>query len=196
MKEKEIEWFEDNWNRGKSGRKAQSHGRVWKLTDDIWNETYEGGMSNENFRNCKGWKRNRKTQYIIKPTLVKKNRKLKEREHWRFKKSCHSWRYRAYHQNKYIKLRNEKRLIWDYNSLGVMESINIGDVVKIKSLKCYWSTAICKVSAYGYDDWGKRETLYLILSKISTDYSPYMDFYSKIIRIDEFHKSFIKKIYK
>lgn len=196
MKEKEIEWFENNWNRGKSGRKAQSHGRVWKLTDDIWNEHWEGGKNEYYYNDARCWKSIRKNQYHIKKVLPKKNRKLKEREHWRFKQSCHSWHYRNYHQNKSVKLRNEKKLVWDYNSLGVMESIKIGDVIKIKSLKCYWSTAVCKVSAYGYDDWGKRETLYLVLKKISTGYSPFMEFFSKIIRIDEFHKSFIKKIYK
>ena len=56
MKEEEIEWFADNWNRGKSGRKAESHGRSWKLTNDIWDERHEGHMSNMNWRNCRCWK--------------------------------------------------------------------------------------------------------------------------------------------
>ena len=94
MTEEEIEWYEDNWNRSKTGREAESHGRVWKLTNDIWDEPREGEMNSANFRNCKCWKKKRKDHYIVKKILKVKKRKPEEKEHWRQKRALYWWNYR------------------------------------------------------------------------------------------------------
>ncbi len=96
MTEEEIEWYEDNWNRTKTGRDAKSNGRVWKLTNNIWDEPREGESSSENFRNCRCWKKKRKDHYIIKKIHKIKKRKPVSKEHWRVSgRTLYWWDYLA-----------------------------------------------------------------------------------------------------
>jgi len=90
MTTEELEWFEENWNRGKTGRKAISHSREWKLHPlepwgDHWDSYY--------YWDCNCWKSQRKTQYRIPKPKKHKKRKPREKEHWRFKKNHHTYEY-------------------------------------------------------------------------------------------------------
>ncbi len=177
MKEEEIIWYEENWNRHKTGRKAVTHGRVWKLTNNIWNEPYEGGMSNMSFRNCRCWKKKRKTHYLIKPVKVEKTRKPKEREHWRYKKPYHSCSYRSFIWNRYIKQKRYASYSWDkfYSALGFMENIQINDILVWKE---GWPSAYFgsngrkqyKVRNKSYSNWDDRESLYIEYQEIGDDW--------------------------
>lgn len=197
MKEQEIEWFEENWNRGKSGRKAEFNPRVWKLRNDIWDEPFEGGMSNENYRNARRWKQHRKAQYRIKKVHTEKKRKPREKEHWRYKKHCHGWKFKYGLKCFRRSFRRNQRLDepkWSYESLRFMESLSAGVFLKRRTYG--YRNMMFKVSNYGYTDWGKEETRYLILQQYEKAYT-FSDVWqtSIIVKLEEFDYYFEKKRY-
>lgn len=194
MKEEEIIWYEENWNRHKTGRKAESHRRVWKLTNDIWDETFEGGRSNMSFRNCKCWKKKRKTHYLIKPVLVEKIRKPKEKEHWRYKKICHTTLYYnlVYHRMRKQKLYYSRDEF--YSALGFMENLKLNDIIVWKD--GYYGDGRgkqYKVRGKGYSNWGDRDSLN-IKCEVIEKYNPYLFTERKIIDIWEFLKYYKQKV--
>lgn len=95
MTEEDCEWFEENWNRGITGRKSISHGRSWKLAVCIWDINWDGNGNPTYYKDRYCWKTKRKTQYHIKKEHAKKDRKDSSREHWRYKKNHHTWAYHA-----------------------------------------------------------------------------------------------------
>lgn len=161
MTEEELDWFEENWNKGKNGRKAESHRRVWKLTDNIYDEPYEGRMSNPNFRNQKCWKKKRKTHYLIKKVHEPKKRKPKEREHWRYKKPYHGYGYTTVAYKRWGD-KQPKYLEWDevYSNLGFLESLNVGDYLR-KPNNYYNGDKFYRVREKDYTDYGDEFSLYI-----------------------------------
>lgn len=204
MKEEEIIWHEENWNRHKTGRKAESHRRVWKLTNDIWDEKFEGCMSSMNCRNCRCWKKKRKTHYLVKPVLAEKTRKPKEKEHWRYKVHMHTWAYNYQHRmrRRIRRLKEYDSYTWDtfYSALGFME-----DNIKIQDTLLWekgWSAAHF---GYGgkkhvvrkkfYKDWGDRDTLQIEIEVVDKRYNyEYGWDERKVIDIWEFLKYYKQKV--
>lgn len=106
--EEDFEYYEENWNKHKIGRKAISNGREWKLFVNAW-DLYDGYQWKDNLK-C--WKSHRKTHYRIKKVHENKKRKPKEREHWRYNKNVHSYKVirQEYlrQKNRRDKIRKEK----------------------------------------------------------------------------------------
>ena len=75
MTEEELEWFELNWNKGMSGRKAISNRREWKLWHNMWDDEGSGNYYSD--RHC--WKSSRKEHYQIKHPRKNKKRKPEEK---------------------------------------------------------------------------------------------------------------------
>ena len=153
-------------------------------------------MSNENYRNAKGWKQHRKAQYRIKKVHKNKKRKPREKEHWRDKKHYHGWKFGFGLRNWGRTFRREQRLDapkWTMETLRFMEHLEIGEFVKGR---LGWSSgeSYYKVSKFNYEDWGKEETLYLMLTQQVEGNWGFGN--QEIINVEKFHRYFTKKTYK
>jgi hypothetical protein len=92
MTNEEIEWFEDNWHKGKSLQKATINSREYKSVRLPWWvewDRHDGYYFGD--RLC--WKTNRKTHYKV--PKVKKEKKRKPVEN-----PCHSYRWQSVERSK------------------------------------------------------------------------------------------------
>lgn len=104
MKKEEIEWYEDNWNRGKNRRDSSETSREFKKNSPLWIDW--GEKWSHYYGDSRCWKSNRETQYRIKKEKKNKKRKPKDKEYWRFKKPYHSI---GWHNDLIFKINAEKR---------------------------------------------------------------------------------------
>jgi hypothetical protein len=92
MTEEEIEWYEENWHNGKSLKKRTTNRREYKSVHVSWWVDWDRGPKYYwNDQRC--WKTKRKTHYKLPKVKKEKKRKVREKEHWRFKEN-YSYRSR------------------------------------------------------------------------------------------------------
>ena len=95
MTQEEIEWYEENWCRGRTrfntDRAKATDSRSYKLGVNLWDLPYDGGSNPCYYMDINCWKSQRKTHYRIPKVKKEKKRKKPHKEHWRFKKPYHSY---------------------------------------------------------------------------------------------------------
>jgi len=134
--EKELEYYENNWNKHKQERDAVEHGRTWKLLRDewVWNDGRFGRYNSD--YNC--WKRQKKSkhQYRVKTPKKAKKRKPVVREHWRISESQP---YANYWYTMPRHVRNAERRQYLINktpyevAYKIADEIYTGDIVRVFS---------------------------------------------------------------
>jgi len=188
MEESELEWFEDNWNRGKCARKAISYRRTWKLFHDRWDDE----APSEYYGDHRCWKSTRKTHYQVKKIHKVKRRKPKEREHWRYK--CHLT-YSCLRSLGFYKRPTRFYYYVDdaYGALGFMESLKDGDFLKKKDFHegGYHNDVMYEFAGMGYDD-ESREGLFVMLRAVEAYSSEWRG--NKVKWLD-FHMHWQQKVY-
>jgi hypothetical protein len=94
MNEEEIEWFEDNWEKGKPVLKRTTSNKEYKLINEPWHCWWDAPHEDSHYHGDKRcWKSKRKVHYHIPKPKKNKKRKSPEKEHWRYKRNCHTLYY-------------------------------------------------------------------------------------------------------
>jgi hypothetical protein len=108
MTEEELEWYEENWQKGKTLKESTTDNREYKSQHVPWWVDWERGP-NYYRRDTNCWKTQRKTHYRVPKKKKKKKRKDRSKEHWRYKINYSYWRWYSWRNPQFVKERERKR---------------------------------------------------------------------------------------
>jgi hypothetical protein len=111
MTEEEIEWFEENWGKGKTLKGTTTDSREFKSVHlPRWYDWEDSPSHYYNERHC--WKTKRRTHYKLPKVKKKKKRKVKDKEHRRYKKSYHNYLWFGMVRRSLAK-KKKKEIVWE-----------------------------------------------------------------------------------